>query len=219
MPDNELITALREKFPNLNHGGLAEAISEKSAFLSLPAGKVILNPGDPIRVIPLVLKGSIKVSRSDEDGHEILLYYIQPGESCAITLSSCLRNQVSGIKAVVQQPTELIGLPADQAYMIGRKFPAWMDFVLDSYSSRFNELLQTVDEIGFSSLDDRLVRYLKEKSELLGTVVPHISHQEIADDLGTARAVVSRLLKQMERKGMVRLARGRIRILSLMLPE
>lgn len=215
----ELTNMLQEKFPALHHGELAEAIAEKSALLNLPAGKIILQPGDPIRLIPLVLKGSIKVSRSDEDGHEILLYYIQPGESCAITLSSCLKQQASTIKAVVQQPTELIGLPADQAYMLGRRFPAWMDFVLESYASRFNELLQAVDEIGFSSLDNRLIRYLKEKSELLGTLVPHISHQEIADDLGTARAVISRLLKQMERKGMVRLARGRIRILSLVLPE
>ncbi|MBL7825436.1 MAG: Crp/Fnr family transcriptional regulator [Saprospiraceae bacterium] len=215
MDKEKIILALNNLFPQLMGGGLAESIAEKAAILEIPAGKVIMEPGDTIKVIPFVLKGSIKVARADADGHEILLYYIQPGESCAITLSSCLKQHKSAIKAVTQQTTLLIGLPSDQAYMLGRKYPAWLDFVLESYANRFNELLHTVDEIGFSSLDHRLMRYLKDKSELLGTLIPHISHQEIADDLGTARTVISRLLKQMERKGMVKLARGRIRIVSL----
>jgi CRP/FNR family transcriptional regulator len=119
------------------------------------------------------------------------------------------------VKAVAQQETKIIGLPADLTYMLGRKHPEWLDFVLESYSQRFDELLTIVDEIGFSGLDQRLTKYLHEKSKSLGTLVPHISHQEIADDLGTARAVVSRLLKQMERKGMIKLSRGRIRIIFL----
>lgn len=219
MANEQVLSAIRANFPLLASAGLAEAIAEKAVILSVPAGKTLINPGETIKLIPLVIKGSIKVARADEDGHEILLYYVQPGESCAITLSACLKQHGSSIKAVTQQPTDLIGLPSDEAYMLGRRFPGWLDFVLEAYSNRFNELLHTVDEIGFASLDHRLARYLKEKSTLLGTLVPHISHQEIADDLGTARAVVSRLLKQMERKGMVKLARGRIRILSLMLPE
>jgi CRP/FNR family transcriptional regulator len=215
----QLISVIRQLFPLLGNSTIAQSIAEKATYLTLPAGKILMETGDHIRLIPLVIKGSIKVVRADESGHEILLYYIQPGESCAITLSSCLRNRHSSIKAVTQQPTEIIGLPADYAYMLGRKHPEWLDFVLESYANRFDEVLHMVDEIGFASLDHRLAKYLREKSEALGTLVPHISHQEIADDLGTARAVVSRLLKQMERKGMVKLSRGRIRILSLMLPE
>ena len=168
-----------------------------------------------IHVIPLVVRGSIKVLRVDELGHEVLLYYIQPGESCALTLSSALKQEKSRIKAITQQETEVIGVPSELAYLLGRRFPGWYDFVLDSYSARFQELLNMVDEISFSSLDQRLVKYLREKSELLNTLVLHLSHQEIADDLGTARAVASRLLKQMERRGMIQLLRGRLRILSL----
>lgn len=219
MKSEQLASTIRTFFPLLGNNGLAEAIAEKSTFLALPPGKVLMDAGDPIRLIPLVVKGSIKVVRADDAGHEILLYYIHPGESCAITLSSCFKQRQSNIKAMTQQATEIVGIPSDLAYMLGRKYPAWLDFVLDAYALRFDELLDMVDEIGFASLDRRLAKYLKEKSEALGTLVPHISHQEIADDLGTARAVVSRLLKQMERKGMVKLLRGRIKILALVLPE
>ncbi len=219
MKSSTLPVLLHQFFPLLGGEGLAQAIAEKSALMVVPTGKILMDTGDFIRWIPLVVKGSIKVVRADDAGHEMLLYYIQPGESCAMTLSSCMKQRPSNIKAVAQQATEIIGIPSDLAYMLGRKYPAWLDFVLESYAVRFDELLEMVDEIGFSSLDQRLTKYLHEKAESLRTLVPHISHQEIADDLGTARAVVSRLLKQMERKGMVKLSRGRIRILSLMLPE
>ncbi len=214
-----LLSQIRHSFPMLDNNGLAEEIATKASLIRVANGNIIMDAGDTIRLIPLVVKGSIKVVRADEAGHEILLYYVHPGESCAMTLSSCMKQQKSSIKAIAQPSLELIGIPSDAAYMLGRKHPAWFDFVLESYALRFNELLEMVDEIGFASLDQRLVKYLQEKSALLGTLVPHISHQEIADDLGTARAVVSRLLKQMERKGMVKLSRGRIKILGLMLPE
>ena len=215
MNKEDISSFIRRHFPVLGGQELADAIASRATALTLPPGKVLLNPGESINLIPLVVKGSVKVVRADDSGHEILLYYIHPGESCAMTLSSCLKREKSRIKAVAQQKTEVIGIDAGQAYMLGRKYPAWFDFVLGSYAQRFDELLEMLDAIGFSSLDERLVKYLKEKSELLDTLVLHLSHQEIADDLGTARAVVSRMLKQMERKGMLRLQRGRIRILAL----
>lgn len=219
MEKEEIKLLIRKYFPLLGGTDLAETIESHAVLLSIPAGKILMNPGDSIRLIPLVVKGSIKVMRADETGHEVLLYYIHPGESCAMTLSSCLKQEKSRIKAVAQQSTDVIGIPSETAYMLGRKHHAWFEFVLDSYALRFDELLAMVDEIGFSSLDRRLAKYLREKSELLNTVVLHLSHREIADDLGTARAVVSRLLKHMEHKGMVKLERGRMRILSLVLPE
>lgn len=219
MKQEEIASTIRTSFPLLHGLEISDAIAARATSLSLPSGKILMQPGETINLIPLVIKGSVKVVRADDAGHEVLLYYIHPGESCAMTLSSCLKKEKSKVKAVVQQATQLIGIPADQAYMLGRKFPAWLDFVLDCYARRFDELLDILDEIGFSSLDQRLSKYLREKSMLLNTTVLHLSHQEIADDLGTARAVISRLLKQMERKGMVKLLRGRIRILALMLPE
>jgi len=219
MKKEDIPSILRRHFPSLNNPELSDTISEKAVFLTIPAGKILMNTGDHIQLIPLVVKGSIKVSRADDSGHEVLLYYIHPGESCALTLSSALKQEKSRIKAITQQVTELIGIPSELAYSLGRKYPGWFDFVLTAYANRFQELLSMVDEISFSSLDQRLLKYLREKSELLNTLVLHLSHQEIADDLGTARAVASRLLKQMEHKGMIQLLRGRIKILSLVLPE
>ncbi|MCC6281114.1 MAG: Crp/Fnr family transcriptional regulator [Saprospiraceae bacterium] len=219
MKKEDIPSILRHHFPTLNHPALSESISEKAVLLTVPAGKILMHSGDQIQLIPLVIKGSIKVVRADETGHEVLLYYIHPGESCALTLSSALKQEKSRVKAITQQVTDIIGIPSELAYALGRKYPGWFDFVLDAYANRFQELLDMVDEISFSSLDQRLLKYLKEKSALLNTLVLHLSHQEIADDLGTARAVASRLLKQMEHRGMIQLLRGRIRILSLVLPE
>lgn len=218
--NTEAITALlHQHFPLLNNPELVRTILERAVLLQLPAGQVLINPGESIKLIPLVVQGSVKVARADSAGHEVLLYYIQAGESCAMTLSSCLRREKSNIKATIQQQAQIIGLPAEVAYLLGRKYPAWFDFVLDAYSQRFDELLHMVDQINFSRLDHRLLKYLQEKTELLNTTVLHLSHQEIADDLGTARAVVSRLLKQMESQEMVQLLRGRIKILRLVLPK
>lgn len=219
MKKDDISAVLRHYFPSLNHPELSEAISEKAVFLTIPAGKILMNTGDHIHLIPLVTKGSIKVTRADAAGHEVLLYYIHPGESCALTLSSALKLEKSRIKAITQQKTEVIGIPSELAYSLGRKYPGWFDFVLNAYANRFQELLDMVDEISFSSLDQRLLKYLRDQSVLLNTLVLHQSHQEIADDLGTARAVVSRLLKQMENQGMIQLLRGRIKILALVLPK
>jgi len=218
MKKEDLPGLLFRHFPLLNNPELVETIAGRAVSLTLPAGNILLNPGDPIKLIPLVVRGSVKVARADAAGHEVLLYYIQPGESCAMTLSSCLKREKSKVKATVQQSAEIIGIPAEVAYLLGRKYPGWYDFVLDSYAQRFQELLRMVDAISFSSLDQRLLHYLQEQQILLNSTVLHRSHQEIADDLGSARAVISRLLKQMERKGMVELLRGRIKILTLVLP-
>ncbi len=218
MKKEDIPSILRLHFPTLNNPALSESIREKAVLLTIPAGKILMHSGEQIQLIPLVIKGSIKVVRADETGHEVLLYYIHPGESCALTLSSALKQETSRVKAVTQQLTEIIGIPSELAYTLGRKYPGWFDFVLDAYANRFQELLDMVDEISFSSLDQRLLKYLREKSALLNTLVLHLSHQEIADDLGTARAVASRLLKQMEHRGMIQLLRGRIKILSLVLP-
>ncbi len=216
---SELLTSLlHQHFPLLNHPELVNTIVERAVFLNMPAGQVLISPDESIKLIPLVVQGSVKVARPDSAGHEVLLYYIHPGESCAMTLSSCLKREKSNIKATTQQQTQIIGLPAEVAYLLGRKYPAWFDFVLNSYSIRFEELLHIVDEISFSSLDRRLLNYLQEKATILNTTVLHLSHQEIADDLGSARAVISRMLKQMEGQGMVTLLRGRIKILRLVLP-
>lgn len=207
---------LKEFFPLLNASpDLIAEIATQSQLVTIAQGAVLLNMGDPIRHIPLVLSGSLKVVRPEADEREVLLYYIHTGESCAMTLASSMRRENSRIKAVALQATRLLALPGAAAYKLARQQPAWFDFVLNAYARRFDELIDLVEAVSFTQLDERLIKYLKEKSVVLRTLSLNISHQEIANDLGSSRVVVSRLLKQLERKGLIELHRNRIKILGL----
>ena len=213
----EIRSLLQHHFPQLSaQPGLVDDIAEKAVVLQLPAGKMLLQNGSDISHIPLVVKGTIKVVRPDHRDHEMLLYHIQAGQSCAMTLASSLRREPSRIKALTVQPTIIIGIPSELAYALGRRYPAWFDFVLDAYSNRFEDLIAMVEDVGFSSLEQRLLKYLRAKADMLNTHTLPIAHQEVADDLGSSRVVVSRLLKQFENQGIVQLFRGRIKILRLM---
>ena len=151
----------------------------------------------------------------DGEGNELFLYYIKGGESCAITLSSCLKKEKSSVKAIVQDKAELIALPVESVYEFVRKYPTWNDFILATFNTRFDEILEVLDDVCFHNTDFRLVKFLQGKSSLLSTKVLNISHKEIAADLNTSREVVSRLLKQLEAKGAIELQRGRIQINDL----
>lgn len=212
----EIIQLLRDHFPVLAFStDVLTEIAEHARRLQLPTGQVLIETGATIQYIPLVLNGAIKVVRTDDEQHEMLLYYIQPGESCAFTLSSSLKREKSKIKAIVQQPSTVLVIPSEFNGQLARRYPLWFEFVLDAYSKRMEELLELVEEIGFKHLDHRLEKYLKEKFILMKTPLLTLSHQEIADDLGTARVVVSRMLKQLEKKGVIQLMRGKIKNISL----
>lgn len=217
MLPEDIARQIRQHFTVLAQSGdIAQAIATESQALSLPEGKVLLDTGDTINYIPLVIDGIIKVVRSDHDGHEILMYYIHPGESCALTLSASLKREKSKIKAVVQQKATIVLLPTTVNWQLARRYPVWFDFVLDAYGKRFEELLELVEEVGFKHLDERLEKYLRHQFAFHSGTIIAISHQEIASALGTARVVVSRMLKQLEKKGQIRLMRGKIKNIGLM---
>jgi CRP/FNR family transcriptional regulator, anaerobic regulatory protein len=216
MLPEDIARQIRQHFTVLAQSGdIAQAIATESQALSLPEGKVLLDTGDTINYIPLVIDGIIKVVRSDAEGHEILMYYIHPGESCALTLSASLKREKSKIKAVVQQKATIVLLPTTVNWQLARRYPVWFDFVLDAYGKRFEELLELVEEVGFKHLDERLEKYLRHQFAFHSGTVIAISHQEIASALGTARVVVSRMLKQLEKKGQIRLMRGKIKNIGL----
>ncbi len=215
MDDSLLKNRLKSSFPELCQNNLLEEICEKGHYMVVPAEQQILNEGNFISEIPLVFNGSIKVIRVDGEGNELFLYYIKGGESCAITLSSCLKKEKSSVKAIVQDKAELIALPVESVYEFVRKYPTWNDFILATFNTRFDEILEVLDDVCFHNTDFRLVKYLQGKSSLLSTKILNISHKEIAADLNTSREVVSRLLKQLEAKGAIELQRGRIQINDL----
>ncbi|MCB0667008.1 MAG: Crp/Fnr family transcriptional regulator [Saprospiraceae bacterium] len=201
---------LNVQFPHINQASLRSEILNKSDFFTAKKGELILNFNQVISSVPLVLSGSIKILRNDTGGREILLYYVRPGECCAMTLSSGLKEEASLIRAIAQTDVQMLLLPVRFLPDFSKNYPAWNDFVLHTFTQRFDEIIELVDDLSFHHVDHRLLKYLKEKSELLETPVLSISHLEIASEINTSREVVSRLLKKMEKEGILELARERI---------
>ncbi len=214
MDEQVLNTAITDRFPIYFEEGLKKELSSVSKLYRAPAGDIIMDIDQTIDQIPLVIKGSIKISREDEEGNEILLYYLEPGHACATSITCCLSGQKSTIRATAEDDTEYLGIPVQYSDEWMLKYKTWMKFVMNTYSERFEELLKTIDQLAFKKLDERLEKYLHDKADLHDISIINISHQEIAYDLNTSREVISRLLKQMERIGSIKLGRNRIVILD-----
>jgi CRP/FNR family transcriptional regulator len=174
------------------------------------AGSIILNENAHIRSIPIVTKGMMKVIRTDEDGREILLYYIKAGESCIMSFLGGMHNETSKVKAEVEEDAEILFLPVDKVSLFIKEYPQWLDYIFRLYHKRFEELLEIVNAIAFKKVDERLLTLLRKKVELTQSNIIAITHEQLANELGTARVVVSRLLKQLEENGSVQLGRNKI---------
>ncbi|GIL24376.1 MAG: cyclic nucleotide-binding protein [Bacteroidota bacterium] len=192
---------------------LKEEVSQFGQLKKFPAGSTILQEDSYIKAIPLVLKGSLKVIRTDPQGHEILLYYITPGESCIMSFLGGIHNETSKVKAIVEEDADILFIPVDKASEWVKKFPEWSDFIFKLYHKRFEELLTAVNAIAFQKLDARLLQLLRQKADLYKSKDVSITHQQLADELGTAREAVSRVIKQMENEGLVKLARNKISLM------
>lgn len=214
MEQAELISTLRRLFPVFTQHELLREIIDKSRWLEVASGELIVDVGHTVRVVPLVLEGSIKVIREDDAGNEIFLYYIRAGESCAMTLTSYLRGEASGVRAIVESPARLLALSADALYELSFKYAGWNDFITETYARRFEEILEVIDQIAFQKMDVRLLRYLMDKSHLLGTRHLEVSRTQIARDLNSSREVISRLLKQMEKRQMIRIRGNEVELLD-----
>jgi CRP/FNR family transcriptional regulator, anaerobic regulatory protein len=200
---------------NFSEAALKTEIAQKGIRLSFEAGDVIVQPEKYVKVVPLLTKGTVKVLRVDEFGHELFLYYILAGESCAVSMASSLTDKPSNIKAIAEESTELIAVPSALAMEWYRKYPSWQLFVLETMNLRFDELIRTIDSVAFDNVDKRLVNFLKIKEKALKTKTIVITHQEIANELSTSREIISRLLKKLENDRKIVLSRNKIEIISL----
>ena len=207
-------TLLRDKFPSLSEPALVNDILEHGIEKEYGTGEVLINYGQFIKSIPLVLAGRIKIMREDKSGRELFLYYLKPGETCAMSLTCCMANSKSEITAIAEEDSIVIMVPVRLMDAWTAKYTSWKNMVMTTYQSRFNELLNTIDGIAFYKLDDRLMSYLAEKSKTVTHNIINNSHQEIARELGTQREVVSRLLKKLEKDGLVKLGRNKIELLD-----
>lgn len=173
-------------------------------------GAVILNENAYIRSIPIVLSGTIRVMRTDEDGREILLYYIRAGESCIMSFLGGLHHDTSKVKAIAEEETEILFVPIEKVTELMKEYPEWLNYIFRLYHKRFEELLEVVNAVAFKKMDDRLLSFIRKKCEVTQSKTLYVTHEQLANELGTARVVVSRLLKQMEEEGLVKLGRNKI---------
>lgn len=177
------------------------------------AGEVIQRENAYVKAIPIVSYGTIRVLRTDDEGRELLLYYIKAGESCIMSFLGGMYNDTSKIKAIAEEETEILFIPADKMSTLIREFPEWLEFIFRLYHKRFEELLEVVNSLAFKKVDERLLSLIKTKCDLSDSLTIQVTHEQLANELGTARVVVSRLLKQMEDEKKVKLGRNKIRLL------
>nr|WP_321411116.1 Crp/Fnr family transcriptional regulator [uncultured Carboxylicivirga sp.] len=198
-------------FSNIFEPDLLEQIRNLSE-IKIPKGTIILKEDVYIKEVPLVIEGKIKVIKSDETGKEIVLYHINPGESCILSITSCLNEKQSKAEALTEEESIMVVVPAAKVREWMDTFKSWRKFVMQHYYDRLDSLLQLVDSISFKQTDSRLYEKLKKLQNLEGDTIK-ITHQELANQIGTAREVISRLLKQMEKDGYLLLERGFIKII------
>lgn len=193
---------------------LKEKLMEHGIRKNFKAGTVILNEQSYIRSIPIVIKGVLRVMRTEDDGREILLYYIKAGESCIMSFLGGMHNETSVVRAEVEEDAELLFVGIEKVSLFIREYPDWLDYIFRLYHKRFEELLDVVNAIAFKKVDERLMELLKRKAALNESRTVLVTHEQLATELATARVVVSRLLKQLEEGGKVALGRNRIELLE-----
>ncbi len=194
---------------------LIEEINEVGIYKSFKKDDVIIEIGDYLKSMPLLITGAVKVLREDQDGDELLLYFLERGDTCAMTLTCCIGNAQSEIRAIAESDTQLLMIPVQKMEEWTAKYTSWRHFVFESYQSRLSEMLDTLDTIAFLKMDERLMKYLRDKAKINQSKTLKITHQQIAYDMHTSRVVISRLLKKLEIESKIKLHRNSIEVIDL----
>ena len=201
------------QFPTLHEKDLQKEIATVGTLRQVSEGEVLMEIGSYIKFMPLLVKGSIRILREDAEANELLMYYLNAGETCAMSLTCCLQDQQSDVRAIAEEDCMLIMIPVQFMDQWMNTYRSWKEFVMNTYQIRFKELLATIDSIAFMNMDDRLLKYLKDKTESSGDATINSTHQDIAYELNSSREVISRLLKKLENKGGVKLSRNKVEVL------
>ena len=194
---------------------LLDEIQKAGIMKVVKQGDLMMDIGQSITAMPLLFNGAIKIMTEDEAGDELLLYFIEVGDTCAMTFSCCMGAGTSEIRAIAETDSEMLMIPIEKMDSWMARYRSWRSFILDSYHERLSELLETIDTLAFMKLDDRLMKYLRDKAMVTHDDLIHTTHQDIAQDLHTSRVVVSRLLKGMEKDGKISMNRNQIKVLDL----
>jgi CRP/FNR family transcriptional regulator, anaerobic regulatory protein len=200
-------------FASVFENDLLNELEAKSMLMKVSSGETIMKIGSPVRNVPLLISGIIKVSRVNEEGQEILLYYVKRGETCAMSFTCWMTSKISSIEGVAEEDSVLLAVPGNVVDEWLLKYPSWKKFVMTTILDGFTVVIKSIDDIAFKKMDDRLIIYLKEKSKATGSSLINLTHQQIGDELGTNRVVVSRLLKKLENDNKLLLYRNQIKLL------
>jgi CRP/FNR family transcriptional regulator len=193
---------------------LIDKMSQVAQIRSFKKNEIIIDVGQDLAAVPLLLTGNVKVMREDEDGNDLLLYVLESGDTCAMSLTCCMAKSVSKIRAIADSDTQVVMIPVEEMADWFNNDESWRMFILQSYQVRFNEMLETIDTLAFLKMDERLYKYLTDQVKLTASEVLNLTHQNIAKDLNTSRVVVSRLLKQLEKEDKIKLGRNKITVLE-----
>jgi len=205
---------LNQAYGYIFEEALIDEILKVATYKEFKADDYLIEIGDYIKTMPLLLNGAIKILREDENGDELLLYFLERGDTCAMTLTCCMGQSKSRIRAIAETNGALLMIPVEKMEDWLTKYKTWRNFVFDSYNVRLMEMLEAIDTLAFMNLDERLYKYLTDKAKVIGDTEIHNTHQEIAYEMHTSRVVISRLLKALEIEGKIKLHRNKIEILE-----
>ncbi|VXB04540.1 Crp/Fnr family transcriptional regulator [Flavobacterium sp. 9AF] len=194
---------------------LLHEIEKVATYKEFKADDYLIEIGDYIKSMPLLLHGAIKILREDENGDELLLYFLERGDTCAMTLTCCMGKSKSKIRAIAENDGAMFMIPVEKMEEWLTKYKTWRNFVFESYNIRLNEMLEAIDTLAFMNLDERLYKYLTDKAKVIGNTEINNTHQQIAYDMHTSRVVISRLLKSLELQGKIKLHRNKIEIVAI----
>jgi CRP/FNR family transcriptional regulator len=209
------MTLTKELFQHLklfHEQGLQEEIIDRCELKTFGRGELIVKEGQYVRILPIVISGSLRVYQSREE-REILLYFVEANETCMMSLSACFFNSESPSNAVAMEVSEILCIPSSMIVKWQKAYNSWNDFVIRTFRSRYDELLDSFESVAFHQIDKRVLTYLKARAARSKSHKIEISHQELANELGTTRVVVSRILKQLELEEIVELHRGYIKVM------
>lgn len=210
-----MLIELQQNYGFIFEKALIEEINKVGVFKEMPAGHKLIEIGDYIKFIPLVLDGAIKILREDTNGDELILYFLEKGDTCAMTLACCMGQIKIDIRAVAETDISIVMIPVKKMSEWMSKYKSWQRYILQSYHARMKELLEVIDAMAFLKMDERILKHLRDKAMVNHNDMLYITHQDIAHDLHTSRVVVSRLLKKLENKGKIELNRQNIKLIDI----
>jgi CRP/FNR family transcriptional regulator, anaerobic regulatory protein len=206
---------LYERFQNIFNEELINEICYTGHLKAFHTDEMIINIGDKIEYFPLVVSGSIKILTEDAEGKELLLYYLEMGDTCAVTLNMASHSSKSKIRAVAEDSCELLFLPNDKVDEWMVKYKDWRYFIMETYNYRMNEMLEAIDNLAFHNMEERLLKYLRDKAMVTGSTEISGTHYLIANELHSSRVVISRMLAKLEKDGLIKHSRNKVELLKL----